>query len=341
MYILIQTIKAIFLVNSESAINDARGSLLIWGTISMLFFIMKEKKQKTIEKILYSTLLLYAGSSILLLILTFFGIIEIRSIGVVSRYLSAGESFVLSVSSVYILNKIVVDNKNKGKLLFLFFTMAIGVLLTFHRSVWIATFAGYSSLLILKGKRGFKLIVFCLLLVILVLPFIPNEVFHDLNVSTEDALNYKDGNTASWRVDGWIQLIETASRIAPITGMGFGIPMTRVLKDGDSYIEWDVSAHNQFVDTYFTVGLLGLLLYVSLYILLIIKCLKYNKNMDYSSPFALIITFFFYFISYSALPLFGIVFGLLCAYLDSNQNQQTIFIDSKRKTYEITSTLTR
>jgi hypothetical protein len=234
----------------------------------------------------------------------------------INRYISSEEALLLSICSVLVLNAVLNGIKKEFINHTAFLGLFAGAIFTCHRSVWIATISGYGTLLFFK-KRGVlpSAIAVCLLIGAMVI-LMPSKVKENFSLSLNNIIHDEQGNTANWRVDGWWQLIETVIARSPLTGMGFGAAKTRVIDHHGTLIEWNVSAHNQYVEQFFVGGLAGLCIEILFLLSVCARSIHFagiQKKMYASALFSVVMVFIAYHWSYSARTPFGIIFGLITA----------------------------
>jgi hypothetical protein len=173
------------------------------------------------------------------------------------------------------------------------FTTAItllAVLLLQHRSVWAATIVGLlGTYLLSKGSRARLTVVVAsaaavgTLLAVVVLGSALEKVSASIDQSASSAVSTREG-TFVWRIEGWQALLETRgnSTVDHVLGRPFGAGYLRYIRGA----RIEVSPHNVYVQTLLRMGLLGLVLFVSVYGMLIGRSVRRRRELsrDFASP---------------------------------------------------------
>lgn len=139
-----------------------------------------------------------------------------------------------------------------------------------HRSVWVASITGVMfSLLIAGGSKGPRMHQFLLLIGTTLVTMAPLMMSDQLGgVVTEVARSAQSGaageGTAGERLDSWQQIVSSWSNDGPVVlliGRRFGADSSRLVHDQTTggVRRIDYTAHNHYVQTLASMGLLGLL----------------------------------------------------------------------------------
>jgi hypothetical protein len=317
VYTFVQLIHSVATFGLSTATNNARYALLIWCTIVAFYFMSRKQSEEQVYKRLKFSLFCYSGYAALIFILALSGLIDsIGGVYEINRYISSEEALLFGICSVFVLNAVLNGIRKEFINHAAFLCLFAGAIFTYHRSVWIATLSGYVTLLFLKKRSVLPSVIAICLLIGAMIVLMPSKVKENFSVSLNNIINDEQGNTASWRVEGWSQLIETVITRSLVTGMGFGASKTRVIDHHGTLIEWNVSAHNQYVDQLFVGGLSGLSIEIFFLLNVCARCIHFavsSKNTYASVLFSVLIVYIAYHWSYSARTPFGIIIGLITA----------------------------
>lgn len=188
------------------------------------------------------------------------------------------------------------------------------VVLLQHRSVWAVLLATVAAVFLVERRAATKLVpVMAAGLVTIAVVSLAVLDEEAVEVPTQLAESATFLGTWEWRVEGWQVLIEQAPRapVDVVVGQSFGTGFQRVM-DGAIV---NVSPHNFYVETYLSLGLLGLGFLVVLYGAALWR-LSSNPGHGLLSSralFLLILTHPVFSIPYSPAPEQGVVLGLAIA----------------------------
>lgn len=142
------------------------------------------------------------------------------------------------------------------------------VLVLQHRSVWVAAAAGVlSSLFVVRLRGGSALAQIFLLTSIAVITAIPLFVSDDLSgvsgqIANSAGAALAEKGSAGERVSSWNEIVKNWADAGPRSiaiGQSFGADPTRYVKDeAGATRKLTYTAHNMYVQTLFSMGLLGL-----------------------------------------------------------------------------------
>lgn len=137
------------------------------------------------------------------------------------------------------------------------------ILLSQHRSVWIAGALGITAVIISarRGRPGSR--AFILFAVVVWSAFAAWTI---RNVNPELIESVSDAGTLEWRTSSWQALISEATARGPLsvaTGEPFGTGLLRKVSAG---VLTGVQAHNWYVEVFLRLGLIGLMVIASMLI---------------------------------------------------------------------------
>lgn len=150
---------------------------------------------------------------------------------------------------------------------FSFFILLMAIVLTFARTAWVAIFFSLLVFFIYELKRN-KLKVFYLYGVLLVMGVVYIATFYSTDMAR--GLTYRD--------ETWVSILSNMESVKDwIFGMGPGASVSFVkLPDGS----FSVHAHSIYVETIYRYGLLGLLLFLSLFFLAIRNLIIFSSRSN-------------------------------------------------------------
>jgi hypothetical protein len=200
----------------------------------------------------------------------------------------------------------------KNAVLFLFALSLCLVIMARHRTVWVCMIISIFVLYLFHYSKIALVLRLLLLGGFLSLFFICGIIKSDNNIilAIKDASNFSEGNTFTWRLEAWQQLINVASVTNPVSGVGYGREMTvsHYNSVGDLY-DTDTSAHNLLIQVFGDAGLIGVITFIFLYAMPIVRSLRNIKNIgkgDTSFLCALITFWIMYSITYQNTIITGI-----------------------------------
>lgn len=196
--------------------------------------------------------------------------------------------------------------------------------LQFHRSVWLATFAGVLAISGTALRRlrsllpAFGLFLICGVAVFLLGSALGHDIFSTaVSQAIIEPLD-EERSTAVWRIVGWRILVGEALAEGPLRiliGGGFGVGYERLI----GWSEITYSPHNLFVEVFLNTGLMGLLPFLLFFAVLIRSCIRRTSphltDAEHSTASALLVSILVYCISYSLSMDQGILIGVLAAAL--------------------------
>jgi len=159
------------------------------------------------------------------------------------------------------------------------------VIISNYRIAWILLVLCPLTMLLLLRSRGFRLkpikwIViasfFCVILPLVAGIFIGSKSSRDLGKRFSDhVVNFSFGNQESWRAGLWSTAIGKWKE-SPFLGKGFGVKYDfwAMTPNGEWYIANPADLHNSYLELLLKSGIIGLVFFLSLYGILIKRCLK-------------------------------------------------------------------
>lgn len=141
--------------------------------------------------------------------------------------------------------------------------MAVFLVLTYTRSALVATVLGLLVVGLIQSKRLLLGVVTAGIVTLLVVPSVSGrftDIARDPARQAAQAGSIDTGNSLSWRLDYWAEVLPLANE-NPVTGIGLN--GTRNLTDRAK------QPHNDFVRTYVETGLLGLFSYLAMMVALV------------------------------------------------------------------------
>ena len=203
------------------------------------------------------------------------------------------------------------------------------VLVLQHRSVWVAAAAGVLSSLFVARLRGGSALGQSLLLIFIAatiaLPiFVSDElsgVGGQITNSAGAALAEK--GSAGERVNSWNEIVKNWAMAGPrsvAVGQSFGADPTRYVKDeAGATRKLTYTAHNMYVQTLFSMGLLGLgsFLWASVYVVtgLYRICVSPQATSSDQLLLVMVLTQLVYYVPYGTDYLQGLIFGIALTYV--------------------------
>lgn len=149
-----------------------------------------------------------------------------------------------------------------------------------HRTVWACFIISVLVLLLFHYGRIAYLVRLIFLAgiigILLTSGFIKTD--NRLVLAVKEAVDISGGNTFSWRVETWKQLVVAAGKANPVSGSGYGRDMavSRFIAIGNIN-ETDTSAHNLIIQIFGDAGVVGVLAVIILYVLPILRSLRKIK----------------------------------------------------------------
>jgi uncharacterized MnhB-related membrane protein len=149
-------------------------------------------------------------------------------------------------------------------------SLLVLVVLLQHRTVWIVTAVGV-ALLFYRERAIARRALTILLTVIGLLAVLSFTLLDspDVQLGEQLASSAQSTGTFEWRYDGWRALLDDSGPESPVevvVGLPFGSGWERTLPSGHT-IESHISPHNFYLETLLRVGVLGLLLLLTVYVL--------------------------------------------------------------------------
>lgn len=251
-------------IYSESAIGEAR-HYLYFVLLVLYFSIYRLSKTESMR--------LIGTCGVFVCIIVVFGLL--RAIGVVPGGVSVNRFKVVHASQALFLlfaffGLLVIYIRHRKHLSIIYFSslaLLLGITLMQHRSVWIATIIGTSSLIVMFRinllKFIFPSIMFLLLLMFLtpmisphMYPYITNKIL----VSAREPLQLSERNTASWRLAGWISILnELDGAKMWMIGKGYGGYFARKIYGVNESEKTNL--HSFYVTTVSRLGILGVAIF--------------------------------------------------------------------------------
>jgi hypothetical protein len=186
---------------------------------------------------------------------------EVQDIAFINgRYLPATGAAALAVCGF--LSLAVLQYRRSGwwprALLVLFFGFAVYMR---HRTVWIMLLAGFAVLLPLDSRLFRRVVPFALAAVVVVAIVAGYEGGAQGQGGEEqfsDAVS--NGQTFAWRLNGWAQLLldDDQTALTVMIGKSMGSGFWRL--DLDTHQTVVVAPHNEYIQTYLRIGVIGVLL---------------------------------------------------------------------------------
>lgn len=281
------------------AANDFRSCFFYWT--GALYFMSFQYNEATIEKLIKYWLF----TSLVLLALVYFRFVadfanlsiaedwrKADPTGVRFRVVFAAPTYLLGVSVIMLFHKYLIPHLSKPpKILTVLFIIAVIVLQ--HRSVWMATLiAIFSSLLIpniKKTKVISNLMIIGFIGFILLIPLVYLG-YADKFITTisESAVNATQLTTGTFgaRLKGWNFILNYWDRMS-FMNKSLGEPF------GTLYAKGRNVPHNFYLQALLRVGILGVMILFSVYLLTIVKLffilLKKKDSNIYSSLFLMLL----------------------------------------------------
>jgi hypothetical protein len=203
-----------------------------------------------------------------------------------------------------------------------------------HRSVWLAAMGGIATAMGLQRGQRMRLqparvaLGASMVAVILVAALFSGRgaatLASALGESARRGVMLED--TASWRMDGWRQLLDRWSSGGPdviAVGLPFGSDMSRYIKFGAAEVRVAVAAHNAYIQTLYNSGVIGLGLFLVFVAHLVVALLRLSKveacRMPCNALLALLACQLLYYIPYGIVPLQILLMGIAYGYVHSNR----------------------
>lgn len=202
--------------------------------------------------------------------------------------------------------------------------------LLYHRTVWVATFAGIATIIMMQPRAIMRLGVPLMIGFMLTLALWTFQTgFGDtsLAASMQAAISepFKDDSSYNWRVEGWQILVARtfAGGVADIVlGPGFGVGYARQM--GWALVEY--SPHNFYVETFVNAGLMGLgiwcLAVAETGVRMVRGGLHGASRLDRAGALALLVAIAVYNIPYTLGSEQGLMIGMLAAMVRSRPGER-------------------
>jgi O-antigen ligase len=246
------------------------------------------------EKNSVSDLVGYANIALLtaltMWILRYVGIVEASSIEADfgERYINAEETAFVGFACISYLSIFYNMRKSywkfplnkKHQILLLFVLSLCLIIAARHRTVWVSIIVSICVLFLFHYGKIALISRLILLVGLFCILFASGLIKADNNIgiAIKEATQFSEGNTFSWRVEMWQQLITAASVTNPISGSGYGRDMTvSHYSSPDNYYNADTSAHNLLIQVFGDAGLIGVIAFIILYLLPIVRSLRKIK----------------------------------------------------------------
>lgn len=203
--------------------------------------------------------------------------------------------------------------------------------LLYHRTVWVATFAGITAILLLQPRALARLgvpLVIGMLLTLALWTFQTGLGDTSLAASMKAAISepFMEDSSYNWRLEGWQILVSRAlsDGIATIVmGSGFGVGYARQM--GWALVEY--SPHNFYLEIFLNTGLLGLGLWCLATLETGVRIARGGINapgrLDRTGAMALLVAIAFYNIPYTLSSEQGLLIGMLAAMVRSQPGTRT------------------
>lgn len=321
---IINVFRGIGLVGLQPAINEARPYFYF---LSGMIFISSIKLN---EKLLDQALRHWLRFSLFFVVAaTFFWVAMLASLPIQAvwsreavgwgnspfRVLSVQQAMYLS-SAMFVSLGFRLSNLGKPWQRSAFIWLLLAVMLLTHRTIWIVSLVGILFLLVsssrMRTKYGLKVPIIATLVAVALITFGSGNIL----VSVEKlATNL---TTFTWRIES-SQALLSDFRVRDITdrliGQPFGLGYERVVEG--STVE--IQPHNFYIQTLISMGFIGLLLLLFLYIKAILSAISLNRAegtdvnpvMDSKILMVLIIGQLLFFVTYGVTVEMGIMLGLV------------------------------
>jgi len=281
-------LNGIFLNGAFSAGVSFRGAFYF---LSFLFYY-----GVTVREISVSDLLGYANIALLtavtMWVLRFSGIADTSALQTEfgTRYVDAEEASFAGFACISYLS--VLFNMRKGywdfpiakrnRVLFLFILSLGLVVMARHRTVWVCTIVGILVLSLFHYGKIALAVRLLLLGGLLCALFVSGVIKTDNTIilAINEATDVSEGNSFTWRVEMWRQLISVGIVTDPVSGAGYGRDMTvsHINSSGD-LTDANTSAHNLLIQVFGDAGLIGVIAFIFLYALPIVRSLRNIKTI--------------------------------------------------------------
>jgi O-antigen ligase len=257
--------------------------------LSFLFYYGMAGNNNTVSDLAgYANIALL--TALIMWMLRFFGIVEATGLETDfgTRYVDVEEAAFVGFACLSYLSMFYNMRKgywqfpaNKKYLIFaLFISSLCFVIAARHRTVWVCLIVSICVLFLFHYSKITLISRLILFVGLLCMFFVSGLIKTDNNIvlAIKEATDFSGGNTFSWRVDAWQQLITAASVTNPVSGLGYGREMTATHFNtmGDLY-DADTSAHNLLVQVFGDAGLIGVITFIILYLLPIVRSLRKIK----------------------------------------------------------------
>lgn len=202
--------------------------------------------------------------------------------------------------------------------------------LLYHRTVWVATFAGIIAILLLQPRALARLgvpLAIGLLLTLALWTFQTGLGDTSLAASMKAAITepFTEDSSYNWRVEGWQILVSRAlsDGVATIVmGAGFGVGYARQM--GWALVQY--SPHNFYLETFLNAGLLGMGLWCLATLEMGVRIVRGGvpgiNRLDRTGAMALLVAIGVYNIPYTLSSEQGLLIGMLAAIVRSRPGER-------------------
>ncbi|MBP9058894.1 MAG: O-antigen ligase family protein [Rhodoferax sp.] len=219
------------------------------------------------------------------------------------------------------------------------------VLILQHRSVWLATIAGFFARFLLgrnnmqSSQKKINLLYIFLALSITIAASQFSDGLQGISKQVRSGATTAlaaEGSVGE-RLQSWQELIKIWIDAGPrsvLVGQSFGVDNTRYVKnERGELIKIDYAAHNFYVQTLFNLGILGLATYLFVVLFALRglwKLRKYSQQKSLAEAFIVIlVTQLVYYIPYGSDYFQGLLLGIIVAFISmDNEFQQSTHLDS-------------
>ena len=189
-----------------------------------------------------------------------------------------------------------------------------------HRTVWMMLLAGFAAMLIVDPRLFRRVLPFAgVAIAAVALIAIYGSDSRGIGGGAQFSDAMSNGQTFAWRVNGWKELLldDEQNTLTVAVGKKMGSRFWRV--DPVSYQIIDVAPHNEYIQDYLRIGVLGVLLVLALMLHIVRKLwllAKYNQESIYpsASAWAIVVpALLVYGFTYSIPPHMYALLGIACS----------------------------
>ena len=261
VWIALSVLRGAVTFGLGSATNEARGVLWVYFVMTWGFAI------RTCRLKLHTASLVLGWVLVLVAIYhgVVFGVGDPSSISVgpdglirTNRILVAGQAAALLLCAGMVFLRRAELGKSRARYVWSSFAFLGVVLLSQHRSVWVAGLVGMTAVLIFATGGLARRRAFALIAVGAWIAFIGWTLQGSSSEFFDSALS---SNTFDWRTSGWQTLVSDAIARGPVTvviGEPFGSGFVRTVISG---VATGVKPHNWYVEIFLRLGIIGLALF--------------------------------------------------------------------------------